>query len=83
MGFLAYYYNSALITDVDDNGELTAADALSILRYVVGKDTGFVRDDTEGKGDLFYVPWVDEWEPGMVYQLGEYHYKNLAWPSFE
>ena len=64
---LFYRYNSALVADVSNDGFSNAVDAMLILQYAVGKIDAFPRTDFSSKGNMFYVPWYDEWEPGMLW----------------
>ncbi len=62
-----YQFNSALMADVSNDGFSNAVDALLILQYAVGKIDAFPRTDFSSKGCMFYVPWFNEWEPGMIW----------------
>ncbi len=78
-----YRMNSALMVDVNVDDTCNSVDALYILKYVVGKIDEFPRKGTESvdeNSNMFYVPWIEEWEPKMIYSLSDKSYSQLIWP---
>ena len=79
-----YRMNSALMADVNVDDKCDSSDVLYILKYVVGKVDEFPRKGTESvdeKANMFYVLWIEDWEPKMIYPLSNlYAYNQLIWP---
>lgn len=67
--FTIFFYNSAIVADVNNDSLHSSVDALMILQYVVGKRTEFPRTDYQWPREkLMFFIWPENYTSGMFWK---------------
>lgn len=75
-----FYYNSAIMADVNNDNAFSSEDALLILQYVVGKRSDFPRTDYQWPREkLMFFVWPEDYTLSMYFR----NRQATVWPPEE